>query len=272
MFFVILIIRFHFFLTSAISTILRSLALRKMKNILKCIIIDDEQHAIDLLSDYISELPSLYLYKSYTNPILALDEIKVEDEIDIIWLDIDMPSMSGLELAKALRQKTRKLVFTTAHTQYAVEAFEVRADHYLLKPIKLSRFVGLVIEIVEKLQKEITTKSDFFYIKGDEKGKLIRVDLNDIIMVEGLKNYIVIYTKNEKLTTYLTMIEAEQALLEDGRFMRIHKSFIINIDEIKKITGNTVYLTNDVEIVLGVSYKDKFNEYINDNTLKTGRR
>ena len=243
-----------------------------MKNILKCVIIDDEQHAIDLLKDYISELPSLSLYKTYNNPILALDEIKADDDIDIIWLDIDMPGISGLELAKSLRHKTKKLIFTTAHTQYAVEAFEVKADNYLLKPIKLSRFVSLVSELTETLAQPEVVKSNFFFIKGDEKGKLIRLDMDSIIMIEGLKNYIVIYTKTERFTTYLTMLEAEMALLNDGKFMRIHKSFIVNSEEIKKVNGSTVYLTNDIEIVLGTSYKERFYDYLNDNTIKTGRR
>ena len=243
-----------------------------MKNILKCVIIDDEQHAIDLLTDYISELPSLSLYKTYNNPILALDDIKAEDDIDIIWLDIDMPGISGLELAKSLRHKTKKLIFTTAHTQYAVEAFEVKADNYLLKPIKLSRFVSLVSELTETLSQPEVVKSNFFFIKGDEKGKLIRLDMDSIIMIEGLKNYIVIYTKTERFTTYLTMLEAEMALLNDGKFMRIHKSFIVNSEEIKKVNGSTVYLTNDIEIVLGTSYKERFYDYLNDNTIKTGRR
>ena len=243
-----------------------------MKNILKCVIIDDEEHAIELLKDYISELPSLSLYKTYNNPILALDDIKADDDIDIIWLDIDMPGISGLELAKSLRHKTKKLIFTTAHTQYAVEAFEVKADNYLLKPIKLSRFVSLVSELTETLAQPEVVKSNFFFIKGDEKGKLIRLDMDSIIMIEGLKNYIVIYTKTERFTTYLTMLEAEMALLNDGKFMRIHKSFIVNSEEIKKVNGSTVYLTNDIEIVLGTSYKERFYDYLNDNTIKTGRR
>lgn len=243
-----------------------------MKNTFKCVIIDDEQHAVDLLTDYISELPSLTISKTFNNPILALDSIRKDDDIDIIWLDIDMPGLSGLELAKSLRSKTKKLVFTTAHTQYAVDAFEVRADHYLLKPIKLSKFLALVNEITESLYAITALPAKFFYIKGDEKGKLNRISMEEIVSIEGLKNYIVIYTKEEKFTTYLTMIEVENALEEDGRFMRIHKSFIINTDEIDRITGNTVYLSNQMEITLGASYKDKFNEYLNENTLKSGRR
>jgi two-component system LytT family response regulator len=244
----------------------------RMNKQYKCVIIDDEQHAIDLLTDYISELPSLSIFKTFTNPIRALDEIRIEDDVDIVFMDIDMPGISGLELAKTLRHKTKRLVFTTAHTQYAVEAFEVRADSYLLKPIKISKFAVLVNELTESLYIKTAVRSNFFYIKGDEKGKHIRVDMDDIVMVEGLKNYIIIYTRDEKFTTYLTMIEAENALINDGRFMRIHKSFIINIDEIVKVSGNNVYLSNDTEIVLGISYKERFNEYLNENTLKTGRR
>lgn len=243
-----------------------------MKNRLKCVVIDDEQHAIDLLVDYIAEIPSLNLYKTFTSPILALDTIKAEDDIDIIWLDIDMPGMSGIELAKSLRSKTRKLVFTTAHSQYALEAFDVKADSYLLKPINLSRFVSVVVDLTERIMDSPLPASKFFYVKGDEKGKLIRIKMDEVVLIEGLKNYVIIYTEDEKLTTYLTMLEIESALLEDRRFMRIHKSFIINIDEIKKISGNTVYMTNDVEITLGLHYKDKFYDYLNENTLRSGRR
>jgi DNA-binding LytR/AlgR family response regulator len=251
----------------------------RMKNILKCVIIDDEQHAIDLLTDYISELPSLSLFKTFRNPILALDEIAREDDIDITFLDINMPGMSGLELAKSLRNKSKKLVFTTAHAQYALDAFEVRADYYLLKPIRLNKFVSLISEIVDTLSVSIKSgdvpvndKTNFFFIRGDEKGKLIRINTEDIIMVEGLKNYIIIYTKNERFTIYLTMTEVEKALEADGRFMRVHKSFIIKMDEIRKILGNTIFLKNEREVILGISYKERFNAYLKDNTLTTWRK
>jgi len=249
-----------------------------MKNILKCVIIDDEQHAIDLLTDYVAELPSLSLYKTFRSPLLALDNISAEDDIDIVFLDINMPGISGIELARSLRNKTKKLIFITAHSQYALDAFDVRADHYLLKPIRLNKFADMVAEIASSLvvskpaaAAETALPADFFFIKGDEKSK-IRINIGDIVLVEGLKNYITIYTKNEKFTTYLTMTEVEQALEADGRFMRVHKSFIIKMEEIRKITGNTIYLNNEKEIILGGSYKDMFNAYLSEYSLKTGRR
>jgi DNA-binding LytR/AlgR family response regulator len=250
-----------------------------MKNILKCVVIDDEQHAIDLLTDYMAELPSLFLFKTFKNPFLALDDISAEDDIDIILLDINMPGISGIDLAKSLRNKSKRLVFTTAHAQHAVDAFEVRADHYLLKPIRLNKFVSVMTEITDSLAAEraqkstaADSKSGFFFIKGDEKGKLIRINIDDIVLVEGLKNYIIIYTKNEKFTTYLTMTEVEKVLEAQGQFMRIHKSFIVKMEEIKKVLGNTIYLRNEMDIMLGVSYKERFNLYLKENTLKTGRR
>jgi len=250
-----------------------------MKNILKCVIIDDEQHAIDLLTDYIAELPSLSLFKTFRNPLLALDGITPEDQIDIILLDINMPGISGLELAKSLRNKAKKLVFTTAHAQYALDAFDVRADHYLLKPIRLSKFVSLMADIADDLAIAVKHKTDtdtgktsFFFIKGDEKSKFIRIDTDDIVLVEGLKNYIIIYTKEEKFTTYLTMTEVEKALEADGQFMRVHKSFIVKVEEIRKVLGNTILLKNEKQIMLGVSYKERFNAYLKENTLKTGRK
>lgn len=250
-----------------------------MKNVLKCVIIDDEQHAIDLLTDYIAEVPSLALFKTFRNPLLVLGDISTEDDIDIVFLDINMPGISGLELARSLRLKTKKLVFVTAHSQYALEAFDVRADHYLLKPVRLNKFANVVAEIVDNLAyvpvavpAEPLSGPDFFFIKGDEKSKWIRINISDIVLVEGLKNYINIYTKNERFTTYLTLTEVEKVLEEDGRFMRVHKSFIVKMEEIRMITGNTIFLNNEKEIILGGSYREAFNEYLKEFSLKTGRR
>lgn len=250
-----------------------------MKNIFKCVIIDDEQHAIDLLKDYMAEFPSLYLYQTYRSSFLAMDNISIEDDIDIVFLDINMPGISGIELAKFLRGKTKRLIFVTAHAEYAVDAFELRADHYLLKPIRLTKFNNMVSDIIDSFavvrapeSAEPTVVQGFFFIKGDEKNKWIRINMDDIVLVEGLKNYITIYTKNEKFTTYLTLTEVEKALEADGRFMRVHKSFIVKMEEIQKISGNTIYLNNDREILLGGSYKEEFGAYLKEYSLKTGRK
>src|SRR5437879_7663087 len=149
----------------------------------KCIIIDDESYAIDRLKDYISSIPNLLLIKSYTNPLEALIALASSEVVDIIFLDINMPQITGIELSKEIRQKTRKLVFTTAHTQYGYEAFEVDADAYLLKPYTLSKFASTVAKLFPRNHespRELGENDDFFFIKNkNDHLKIVKIVYSD---------------------------------------------------------------------------------------------
>ncbi|MBX0335324.1 response regulator [Pontibacter sp. HSC-14F20] len=138
----------------------------------RCMVIDDESHAIELLSDYIQAIPRLQLTKTYQDPVAALMESQGEENYDFIFMDIDMPRLSGMELAKSLRSLTAFLVFTTAHSKYAVEAFEVRADHFLLKPIGMNKF-AMTIDMLLKRREEPARppirQDTSFFIKSDQK-------------------------------------------------------------------------------------------------------
>jgi two-component system LytT family response regulator len=246
-----------------------------MSDKLNCVIIDDEKHGIELLSDYIDELPNLTLLKYYTDPLAAYRNITWEDNIDIIFLDIDMPGMTGIELARMIRNKSKFLVITTAHTRYAVEAFGIYANDYLLKPISLNNFAIAINKMIDfdKLGRDrIEPKSsDFFFIKTDQSQKYIKVNLKDLVAVEGLNNYVKIHTVNAMYVVYLTIKEVEHKLVGDRSFIRVQRSFIISMDHVNKIEGSFITLNNNLEVPLGSTYKKQFLSFLEDKTLRSNR-
>ncbi|MGZ3756325.1 MAG: LytR/AlgR family response regulator transcription factor [Mucilaginibacter sp.] len=236
-----------------------------------CYVVDDEQHAVEILCDLITETPGLKLTGFTTNPSVALDTIISTEAPDLTFVDINMPKLSGMELAQMINNYTR-VIFTTAYDQFAVEAFEKDAFDYLLKPITNDRFLKCITKYKKQLLKTPPAQQDgYFYIKGDVKGKIIRINLKDIIYVEGALNYVLIYTTDgKKHATYLTMEEMMNALPETA-FSRIHRSFIVSNDKIKSASGGDITLYNNASLVIGDSYKKSFFEKLSQNTLKTKR-
>jgi len=240
-----------------------------------CYVIDDEEHAIEVLVGYIKRFPGLSLIGSNINPLKAVDEIvNSKTSIDIIFLDVDMPELSGLDVADIIGTNSA-IIFTTAFPNYAVQAFDKNTADFLLKPISFERFTKSISKVqnIIKLQKPVEPprENDYFFINPGARGKAIQLSYAETIFVEGLKNYVVIHTADEKHITYLSMIEIEKAL-PPARFMRIHKSYIINVDKIKSIDGNSVVLTSRVELPIGNSFKEAFLNLINAKTLKSGRK
>ncbi len=242
---------------------------------LKCIAIDDEDHAIEVITDHIEEMPGLYVYKTFTSPITALTEITAADQVDIIFMDIDMPGLNGIELAKNLRDKTKYLVFTTAHPDYALQAFDVQSDQYLLKPISFAKFATGINRILKK-ESEKSSPSlsaedpNILFVKGDHKHAFANIVINEILYIKSLQNYVQIVTQKDEITTYLTLKEVEKAL-EKHPFIRVNKSYIIAKSSIKRVDGNIIKLTNDENIQLGEGYKEPFLEYIQGILLKSSR-
>lgn len=241
----------------------------------RCLVIDDEEHAIELLSDFIRAIPQLQLIKSFQDPIAALMETAADEPYDFIFMDIDMPRLSGIELAQSLRDRTKLLVFTTAHPRYAVDAFEVRADHFLLKPIGLNKFAVVIRQLLEGIsllpQEEEDTADKAFFIKSEQKSKFIKVLPHDIIAIEGLKNYIIIFTKSEKHIAYLTMKEAENALNRSGRFIRVHKSFIVAKHYIEAVNGRMIRMHTGIEVPVGETYRQTFLDYVTSKAIVSSR-
>lgn len=207
---------------------------------LQCIIIDDEPIARAGLKEYIQDVAFLQLAGEFDNPMKAIDTLQ-QQKIDLLFLDIQMPRMTGLEFLKTLTHPPL-VIFTTAYPNYAVEGFELNAVDYLLKPFSFERFWKAVVKA--KAQCEVATQpaasnaeADYFFIKSDSK--LIKIRYDEILFVEALQNYVAVHTAEKKYITYLTFRSIEE-YLPAGRFVRTHKSFIVAAARVESIEGNDI--------------------------------
>ena len=241
-------------------------------NTYSCIIIDDEPYAIEGLKTYIDLIPNLEVIKSYTDPLYALTDINSIGKVDLILLDIDMPMISGIELSKQVRQKTEKLVFTTAFTQYGYEAFEADADAYLLKPYSLLKFIATITKLFPQTVKSISehaVNEEFFFVKNKyEQLKIVKINFKEIVSVEGQQNYVLIHTLSKKVLTYMSLNEISKILMQFPNFMKFQRSFIICIDHIDSIDGNTIRMVNGQAMTVGDYYRKDFVNFLASKLLK----
>ncbi len=237
---------------------------------LTCYVVDDETHAIETLLSYIEKAPGIKLLGSSTNPLKALDQITTSLHPDITFLDVDMPELSGIDLAGLIGNRTA-VIFTTAFPQHALSAFEKNAADYLLKPISFERFLASLQKVSAKLEPHSQPLvNDHMYIKSEIKGKVKRINFSDIIYIESLKNYLIIHTMMEDPITYLSMKELESVLPVD-QFFRVHKSYMVNTEKIRTVNGATLQLEKDISIPLGLKYKDALQAYISKKLISSAR-
>jgi two-component system LytT family response regulator len=243
-----------------------------MKENIKCIIVDDDPYAAEILADYIQQLPGLELFQIYTNSIIALAQIPLEKIPCLIFMDIDMPNYSGMQLAEKLKPLGHQLVFTTAHAQYALKAFEVNARHYLLKPIELVRFAEVVLEILATMNLVDTPEkdNDLIFLRTGERGALTGIRRSQIIYIQGSLNYVDIFLSKQKYCAYMTMKEMERLFSAENGFFRVHRSYIINKEYVTKITGNIIAMDNH-KVTMSGDYKTKFLDYLSRHTLMSER-
>lgn len=236
----------------------------------KCYIIDDESHAIETLKKYAEESGQLEVIGTSQNPLEAVKYINQYKNIDITFLDIDMPEISGLDVADLIYDYTA-IIFTTGHAGYAVEGFEKSISDFMLKPISFPRFMkslNKVIAILEKNEQEDIKNDNYFFVNPGIKGKMLKINYNDVDYIEALNNYIVIHTPLANHIIYLTMKEIEAGL--PPQFIRVHKSYILNIDKVTLMEGNKI-MVNKLVFPLGSSYKEKLLNKINNNIIKSHR-
>ena len=229
---------------------------------MNCIIIDDEPLAREAVERLIKQDTRLTLQKSFSNAIQASSYLQ-ENNIDLIFLDVQMPFISGIDFAKTI-PNTTLVIFTTAYTEYALDGFEVDAIDYLVKPIESIRFRKAVDKAIayqslllkEEKEKIEETGDDFIFVKSERRFQ--KVYYKDILFVEGLKDYVIIQTENKKVITkmYLKIMEG---LLPKNLFYRINKSYIVNLQHIDSFDNNDVYI-QDHEISIGNSYRDALFE------------
>ena len=236
---------------------------------IRAIIVDDEPLALDVLETYIAQLPELELVARCENALEAREVLK-EHDVDLMFLDINMPQLTGIDFVKTLSVKPN-FIFTTAHPYYAVEGFELNAIDYLMKPIPLKRFMKAVNKVINMQLGETSApekkKENFIFVKADKK--LIKVNFDDILYIEGLKDYVIIRQKEGRIITLHTMKSLE-AKLPDHIFKRIHRSYIVNIGAIDAIVGNMIELKEKSQvkhIPIGKNYREELLKVINKNRL-----
>lgn len=236
---------------------------------IKAIIVDDEPLALDVLETYIEKMPELSLVAKCENALEANEALKNND-VDLMFLDIQMPQITGVEFLKSLNNPP-EVIFTTAYPDYAVEGFELNAVDYLLKPISLDRFMKAVNKVSEKIGSKgndapsgtVEMEGDFFFVKADKK--LIKVDFDDIIYIEGLKDYVIIRQEAGRVITLQTMKSLETKLPETI-FKRVHRSYIVNIHKINAVVGNMLEVTEKGQtkhIPIGKNYREELLNIIN---------
>ncbi|RYY41741.1 MAG: response regulator transcription factor [Chitinophagaceae bacterium] len=241
---------------------------------IRCMIIDDEQHAIDILEHYVKQAPYLELVGTSTHPIEALQEV-AGGKVDLVFLDVQMPELSGLDFIKAINGKAR-VILTTAYPEFALEGYDLDIVDYLLKPVRLPRFLQAVQKAMTVLQPAapaqaapaLEEEDDYLFVKTESKGKLLKINLGDIDYIEGMKNYVAIHRGNQKTLVYTSMKELEERLPQ-RRFLRVHKSFIIPMGRITGIEGNMVRLKDvQAEILIGDNYKSELMDLIRNKMIK----
>lgn len=220
-----------------------------------CIAIDDEFPATQLIESFISKMPDIQLIKSFSNATAALEFLN-SNEIDIVFLDIQMPQLNGIDLIQSLRRK-QKIILTTAYDQYAIEGFNLEVIDYLLKPFSYQRFAQAVNKAVKQIELEKDKRSDhdlpdFISVKADYKWH--KIYLSDIDYIEGLKAYLSIFVKGKRTIVLDSLKNYEEKLPKD-QFIRVHKSYIVPISKIKAMDGNMLLL-GEKQIPIGKSYKE----------------
>lgn len=243
--------------------------------ILRCALVDDEPLALSLLESYVRKTDSLELCGSYSSAIQAMKSLP-EHSVDLLFLDIQMPELNGLEFSRMVSDNTR-IIFTTAFEQYAIDGYRVNALDYLLKPISYNDFIEAVnkalqwfelrkkAETPDSVQTSLPTDSNHIYVKSDYK--IVQIELDKILYIEGLKDYIKIYTEdNPRPILSLTSMKTMEEKLPSNRFIRVHRSYIVQKQKIKIIDKGRIVFGKEY-IPVSDSYKQELQNYVNEHII-----
>jgi len=238
---------------------------------LNCVIVEDEPLARNLMIDYVSKVPSLNLIEACSSPLAVIDVLR-NNSVDIMFLDVQMPELTGISLLKALKKRPL-VILTTAYSEYALEGYELDVADYLLKPITFERFLRAVEKVTERLEKQgvpVVEKilpdaaQSFVFVKDGTK--LVKIRLEDVLYVEGLKDYVTIHTRTQKIVS-LQRLKVLEDQLPAEKFIRIHNSFIVALDAIDVIHKGDVQI-GTVIIPIGETYKKSFRDFIDRNRMQ----
>ncbi|RPE08739.1 DNA-binding response regulator [Chitinophaga lutea] len=229
---------------------------------IQCIVVDDEPLSIQVITEFIRKTPELELLQSFSNPLQALAFLKQEPQVGLIFLDIQMPELTGIEFMQ-IRQGAADIIIVSAYDEYALDGFQYDATDYLLKPVSFERFAKAVQKVLQKnTQKEAAPTAalhnEFIFIRTDKR--IVRVNLGDILYLEALRNYVAIQTRTQKILT-LQNLRSFEEILSPQRFVRVHKSFIVAIDKIDSVERQRIF-TGPHTVPIGDTYVKQFYEAI----------
>lgn len=231
---------------------------------IKCIAIDDEPYALKQIADYIIKTPFLSLKAQCYNVFEAMDIIN-ENEVDLIFIDINMPGMSGFDYVKTLNNKVG-VVFTTAYSEYAVDSYKVNAIDYLLKPISYDDFLRAANKAKNVFSNQnIETSSEHFFLKSD--GKFVKVDFQEVVFIESQSEYVKIYREEKTPIMVLMSMKDLENNLPENLFMRVHRSYIVNLFKIEAVERNRLIVNINHEIPVSDQYKEKVKKFIDKTFL-----
>lgn len=239
---------------------------------IKCVAIDDEPLALQQVAAYIQKLPFLELVGECSSAFEAL-ELFEKKHVDLMFVDINMPDLNGLEFVKSLSKKPL-LIFTTAYSEYALEGFKVDALDYLLKPFSFAEFSKATtkarnqFELVHKSHdssEKLESNDEFLFIKSEYK--IVRINLNDILYIEGMKEYVRIHLVGQKPVMTLLSMKALEAKLPTEKFMRIHRSYIVNLKKVTTVERFRIVFDDKTRIPVSDGYKEKFQEFLDKNFM-----
>ena len=232
----------------------------------KCIIVDDEPPATRILENYIRKVNFLEKVGVFNDSLKALEFLNTQS-VDVIFLDIQMPQLTGLQLSRII-SKNIKVIFTTAYPDFALEGFELNAVDYLLKPISFERFYQAVSKLNSEPKIEIPNQSnlpDFLFVKTDGKNKFQKVFLRDILYIESLQNYVCIHTEKQQIITHSSLKNVIESLPEN-EFIQIYKSYVVSLKHIESTDNFSVFI-NGKELPIGATFKDAFFDKIEENKI-----
>lgn len=233
----------------------------------KVLIVEDEPLAQEILESYFLKLPGFEIVEKCKNALMAFSYLS-RNTVDLMMLDIDLPEINGIELLKTIKDPP-PVIFTTAHSKFAVESYEYNAVDYLIKPISFERFMKAINKLLEGIQSEIKSaaadniitapdpKDNIIFVKSN--GKLVKVHLSELYIVEGLRDYVCLWTEKQKIIVHSTMKNFEELLSRSPVFLRVQKSYIININHIFEIDGNSIHI-KDQFITIGNTYREEINK------------
>lgn len=238
---------------------------------LTCIIIDDEPHAIAELEEMIDQVPGVQLERSFTNAREAITHLHESGKVDVIFSDINMPGISGIEAANVFQSYCDFLVFVTAYRDYALEAIRAKVEGYLMKPVSYMDFANQIIEIKSKIADTPVEADEFLFLKGDHKNNYFKVMCNDIVYIKGMLNYVQVYTTKQKHITYSLLGDIEEELAPRNLFIRISKSIVISILHLNMVEGNMAFLDNEMSFPVGLTYRKNLTSFVKNRHVGRGK-